>query len=72
MKKFIMQEISKGMILILILLSAISVFLEYRYTKERERLDEVKSIYEMKSKNDLISEENTDVFVCICKLCKDT
>ena len=46
MKKFIMQEISKGMILILILLSAISVFLEYRYTKERERLDEVKSIYE--------------------------
>lgn len=63
MKKFIMQEISKGMILILILLSAISVFLEYRYTKERERLDEVKSIYEMKSKNDLISEENTDVFV---------
>ena len=37
--------------------------MEYRYTKERERLDEVKSIYEMKSKNDLISEENTDVFV---------
>ena len=63
MKKFIMQEISKGMILILILLSAISVFLEYRYTKERERLDEVKSIYEMKSKNDLISEGDTDIFV---------
>lgn len=63
MKKFIIQEMSKAMVLILILLSAISVFLEYRYTKERERLDEVKSIYEMKSENHLTSEEDTDIFV---------
>ncbi len=68
MKKFSVQETSKAMILVLILLSAISVFLEYRYMKEKERLDEIKSIYEMKSENELIIEGETDIFVDSKKL----
>lgn len=63
MKKFSVQETSKAMILVLILLSTISVFLEYRYMKEKERLDEIKSIYEIKSENELIIEGETDIFV---------